>query len=293
MCKRPYPDPENPNEEEMIQCGICEDWFHRNHLELGGVFPDDYGEMICQFCTKNHPFLAAYALKLAESAKKEEKSDEKELVQGDNGDPKKNLPDQQESSKRKLESVEDGEREAKKVKGEETKPEETNSTPVPRCGSSKEVDSGLDSDSCSSSSSAAIQCTQPLTIAECKNALLFSNDWRKKLCRCQACIAKYKAEGVEFLLQEMDDVDYYVQESHRKGIKVTAYDRGMSEFNKMDRVQQIETLHGYNSMKAELSEFLKSFAREGKVVKKEDIERFFSEMSSKRSDPSFIPSSCR
>lgn len=27
-CNRPYPDPENPDEDEMIQCCLCEDWYH-------------------------------------------------------------------------------------------------------------------------------------------------------------------------------------------------------------------------------------------------------------------------
>lgn len=28
-CNRPYPDPEDTVEDEMIQCIICEDWFHK------------------------------------------------------------------------------------------------------------------------------------------------------------------------------------------------------------------------------------------------------------------------
>lgn len=27
-CARPYPDPENENNDEMLQCVICEDWYH-------------------------------------------------------------------------------------------------------------------------------------------------------------------------------------------------------------------------------------------------------------------------
>lgn len=27
-CKRPYPDPDDHTEDEMIQCVVCEDWFH-------------------------------------------------------------------------------------------------------------------------------------------------------------------------------------------------------------------------------------------------------------------------
>ncbi|OON17660.1 hypothetical protein X801_06501, partial [Opisthorchis viverrini] len=28
ICQRPYPDEEYEGNEEMIQCGLCEDWFH-------------------------------------------------------------------------------------------------------------------------------------------------------------------------------------------------------------------------------------------------------------------------
>lgn len=32
VCSRPYPDPEDPVSDEMIQCIICEDWYHSRHL---------------------------------------------------------------------------------------------------------------------------------------------------------------------------------------------------------------------------------------------------------------------
>lgn len=32
FCKRPYPDPEDEVPGEMIQCIVCEDWFHGRHL---------------------------------------------------------------------------------------------------------------------------------------------------------------------------------------------------------------------------------------------------------------------
>jgi hypothetical protein len=33
-CDRPYPDPDAKAQEEMIQCIMCEDWFHEEHLGL-------------------------------------------------------------------------------------------------------------------------------------------------------------------------------------------------------------------------------------------------------------------
>lgn len=60
-CHRPYPDPEDPVEDEMIQCLLCEDWLHGRHLERDNVPKDQaYSEMICVSCVRTHPFLMAY-----------------------------------------------------------------------------------------------------------------------------------------------------------------------------------------------------------------------------------------
>ena len=35
-CHRPYPDEEDTVPDAMIQCALCEDWFHRRHLQVAG-----------------------------------------------------------------------------------------------------------------------------------------------------------------------------------------------------------------------------------------------------------------
>lgn len=69
-CHRPYPDPERTTEEVMIQCIICEDWLHHEHIAWqakddsdsvdAGPEPDSYDEMVCAACVAKHPFLLAY-----------------------------------------------------------------------------------------------------------------------------------------------------------------------------------------------------------------------------------------
>lgn len=44
----------------MIQCCICEDWYHDNHLDLSTPVPTDFEEMICKECVKQHMFLFNY-----------------------------------------------------------------------------------------------------------------------------------------------------------------------------------------------------------------------------------------
>jgi len=63
ICKRPYPDKESPNEDTMLQCVMCEDWLHSEHLGVSiPAEEQDTGEsdIICQSCIKKHPFLRFY-----------------------------------------------------------------------------------------------------------------------------------------------------------------------------------------------------------------------------------------
>ncbi|XP_041988113.1 putative E3 ubiquitin-protein ligase UBR7 [Aricia agestis] len=61
ICHRPYPDPESTIEDEMIQCIICEDWLHANHLEATVPSNDQYSEMICKGCMEKNSFLHDYS----------------------------------------------------------------------------------------------------------------------------------------------------------------------------------------------------------------------------------------
>ncbi|XP_034383426.1 putative E3 ubiquitin-protein ligase UBR7 isoform X2 [Cyclopterus lumpus] len=64
-CSRPYPDPDDQVEDEMIQCVLCEDWLHGRHL--GCVVPDsvELHEMTCESCMNKTSFLWTYAAHLS------------------------------------------------------------------------------------------------------------------------------------------------------------------------------------------------------------------------------------
>ena len=47
----------------------------------------------------------------------------------------------------------------------------------------------------------------------------------------------------------------------------------------MGRMEQVDMISMYNSMKTDLMEHLSTFAKEGKVVKLEDIQKIFKEMN--------------
>ena len=44
----------------MVQCCMCEDWYHDIHLGLEGDLPGDFDEIICKDCVKRHSFLLNY-----------------------------------------------------------------------------------------------------------------------------------------------------------------------------------------------------------------------------------------
>ena len=48
-------------------------------------------------------------------------------------------------------------------------------------------------------------------------------------------------------------------------ISGSQYENGMKALSEMERTQQVEAIHSYNSMKSDLMEYLKTFAEEGKV----------------------------
>ncbi|XP_069581200.1 putative E3 ubiquitin-protein ligase UBR7 [Brachyistius frenatus] len=213
-CSRPYPDPDDQVEDEMIQCVVCEDWLHGRHL--GCAAPDcvELQEMICESCMNKSPFLWTYAAHLAvEGAAvqvKEETSAEESNVAG------------------KEEQVDDVIEPSCKRSREEAEP---------RCrlkelqaGGQKGVQSG---------------------------AVFWPSGWRSKLCSCSTCQERLSEDGLSFLLDELDTVLAY----ERKGKNNEQGQQGqqgndplMSALDNLNRVQQLEIIHGYNDMKTELKD---------------------------------------
>lgn len=79
-CKRPYPDPEDTIDDVMIQCVLCEDWFHCRHLESKVPDVNAFEEMICAACTKRAHFLQYYA---AQSVTADESAADDSMKEGD------------------------------------------------------------------------------------------------------------------------------------------------------------------------------------------------------------------
>ncbi|KAK3093346.1 hypothetical protein FSP39_014316 [Pinctada imbricata] len=244
-CKRPYPDPEDEIEDEMIQCVICEDWYHGRHLGVDELPSDDsYDEMICVECMKKYNFLWAYHVD-CQDVVKVEVSDEKENVDIDDA-PK-----------------------AKRLKTEKTMKEA--SVKDENCG-----EAGTSSEYCQ------LKELQNREITTKQSAAFWKEGWRTNLCLCSRCKVMYNERDLEFLTDNTDTVHSYETQGKEQTTPSSQYAKGMQALSGMDRLQQVEMLQGYHDMKSALSDYLKSFAESGKVVTAEDIKGFFSQMETKR-----------
>jgi len=247
-CSRPYPDPDDPVEDCMVQCVVCEDWYHGRHLGLEST-PDDssYAEMICRGCVKQHAFLAHYTgLAVTNVEKEGERS----------------------SSKDETPEVDDN---------QEANPD----VETPDSG---QVDPSPKPSTC------------PLNSlpAETSSSLFLPIGWRNQVCKCSKCLDLYKDSGTAFLMDETDTVHHYENQAKEPGLDTSMEEAGMEALGQMGRVQQVEAIHSYNTMKDNLMEYLAKFANSKKVVREEDIKEFFDGMKkNKKMKSGGPPPSCK
>ncbi|XP_060612415.2 putative E3 ubiquitin-protein ligase UBR7 [Anolis sagrei] len=259
VCKRPYPDPDDEIPDEMIQCIVCEDWFHGRHL--GAIPPDsgDFHEMVCQACMDRCPFLWAYAPKLAVPT------------------VTKVTPAAEDGVVLNVEETEEVKKEngaSPQMKTEEEKIVQNNE---PSTSSGSECSQTIKSEA----SACTLQELQVKQYLKKNTATFWPHNWRSKLCTCKECLKMYSDLEVPFLMDECDTVLAY----ENKGTNDQEADRRdplMDTLSSMNRVQQVELICEYNDLKTELKDYLKRFADEGTVVKREDIQQFFEEFQSRK-----------
>lgn len=229
-CNRPYPDQDDSVEDEMIQCIICEDWFHTRHLGIEFPRNASYSEMSCESCVKKHPFLLHYSAQCVKT----------------------------------LEPHADGE-----VKDDET----AASNDVEVVVTDEEKCNGVD------------HCTKPKEKSIPLTSKFWTDiDWRKQLCTCPDCIRMYEEEKVMFLLDPQDPVQVYEEKGKEKAreFEERQQESGMKFLNSLNRVPLMETIAAYNDLKENLTEYLKKFADNKKVVREEDVREFFSNFNTKK-----------
>ncbi|XP_073825044.1 putative E3 ubiquitin-protein ligase UBR7 [Musca autumnalis] len=279
-CHRPYPDPERTTEEVMLQCGICEDWFHLNHLDgppIGQKLMEACSEMICSGCMAKHEFLMYYTgLSLTSVDNLNESvtdgnvtiAGEVSACEDDDNKLKSDL------DKSISEIMNMGECDDKSVADSE-----------PLCKKPK-----LDNDN----NEAKSKCTRPTEKGDyVKGPTFWGADWRNSLCRCPSCMLIYKKENVEYLLDSEDSAKSYEERGMQKAAAESSYEQGIRALASIDRVQQIDVITEYNRMKDRLKDYLQTFVASKKVVTEDDINRFFSEIRNEKNVEIGVPHFCR
>ncbi|GAB2279354.1 hypothetical protein Dimus_013996 [Dionaea muscipula] len=287
-CKRPYPDPEVEDQVEMIQCCICEDWFHEEHLhvESSDKIPRDeegepmYEDLICQACSPTFSFLALYPQLTG--------GDAKELGAGASAKEKGVVAevDSDWPSSGKLEkehgSVEtlifnnlDASIELERVPVEEgvvTAETSDKITSLTNCSASSSISCLLEVD---------LLAEQP--ISEKSKALFLPKNWRTVLCRCKRCLNFYKSRHIEFLLDKDDSIAEYERMAKEKRDEKLQQQDGeeLNFLNKLGHVEKIEILNGIEDMKNEMHSFLDSFDS-SRAITTDDIHKVFENLAKKR-----------
>nr|GMD10446.1 putative E3 ubiquitin-protein ligase UBR7 [Ipomoea batatas] len=279
-CGRPYPDPDAEEQAEMIQCCVCEDWFHEEHLSLESSdmqVPRDeegepiYEEFICQGCASICSFLMLYPPTVFASVpQKNATSSLKEKEVAGNVPPLSSEETNNVSSSQDTLMTNVSKEEL--LLGKSIREENDGKTTiVDHCngvaGSSEKCVLGLNL----SEAVAKLEKSKPMFL--CKN-------WREVLCKCQNCVDFYNQKGVAYLLDPEDTIAEY--EAMAKQKREQLEQQQSSEFlSKLGHIEKMEILTGIADIKNELHSYLASFDP-SKAVTSADIHQVFENLAKKR-----------
>ncbi|NXN25898.1 MLO2 protein, partial [Nycticryphes semicollaris] len=282
-CKRPYPDPEDEIPDEMIQCIVCEDWFHGRHL--GAVPPEsgDFHEMVCQACMNHCHFLWAYASQFAGKENQVPALTKVNSLEDEGIVLKVEESEEQKKEIKQEGGVEPQEQKEEKQMEQFNEPSTSAGSACPEgyCSKFPQKFQVETAKTTSERSFCKLKELQSKQFLKKDTATFWPSNWRSKLCTCADCLKMYSELDVQFLTDECDTVLAYEnkgtsdQETERR-------DPLMDTLNSMNRVQQVELICEYNDLKTELTDYLRRFADEGTVVKREDIQHFFEEFQSRK-----------
>ncbi|KAG2611982.1 putative E3 ubiquitin-protein ligase UBR7 [Panicum virgatum] len=275
-CGRPYPDPEAKEQVEMIQCCICEDWFHEDHIGLNSIeeIPRDeegeplYEDFICHKCSPVCYFLKLYPQTIWASSKQDLASqtntNDSTVMEGGPSDHAN------------IEKHENGAL-VDQMGGEKTSMEN---------GSIKDIAVPEKANLEDSSGNNCKLGTDVNTMPDGteKNMPFFmSKGWRNTLCRCLTCTNFYAQRGIAYLVDKEDSIEEYEKIAKQKREKKLEQQEGAETnfLNSLNHVQKIEMLSGINDMKNEFQSFLESFDS-SKPVTSEDVRSVFENLAKKK-----------
>lgn len=257
-CHRPYPDPERTTPEVMVQCVICEDWLHEEHISKDVVEEGTTAEDTTTHAEKETP----------SSAETDKKSPDDAVASTDTRHTV--FPE----SFDELICLECMHKHPFLMAYTVDSPDNDEETPV-----------GNGDDASNPKQTEAIECVLKVKQQQLEaqgttlRPTFWSSDWRSDLCQCSSCLSLFDKHDIAFLLDPEDSLHVYEASAREKK---TASDEEMAQrafANTLMHEQQVEVAMGYSLMKNNLQQYLAGFAAAGKTVRKEDIQNFFETLS--------------
>lgn len=264
-CHKNY-DPET-EEDEMIQCLDCQDWFHRSCIGVNET-DEERTEFICSSCVSNHPILESYikfdVFKAIKKPSTEVKGQE-ELI--DVIEPTKTpLNSTLSKSESKISPSATPLRRSREESESACTPNiDVKSVPnTPRSRKQFKLNSDDSID---------VVCSKPASNLDTlvDISLFAKKAWIDILCRCEKCEDEYYEQNMEHLFREED---VYTPEEDTETV-MSLHDAGLAALSKLPHENAIQLATKMESMRTKLHDFLAPFAASGKVITKEDIQTFF------------------
>ncbi|KAL3619179.1 hypothetical protein CASFOL_036749 [Castilleja foliolosa] len=255
-CDQPYPDPNVEEQVEMIQCCVCEDWFHEEHI---GLQPNDkiprdeegeplYMDFICQGCAPVCSFLNYYPQIISAPETTSDTLDRKAVSENTHPTSPANT---------------------------------TNSATVSNADG---VIKKCNTEAAGPSTTCLIQdlVGNPITDENNKPLFLFKN-WREILCRCEKCSDLYAQQRISFLPDKEDSIAEYERMAKQRRSENMQKQEGdeMNFLNNLGHVEKMEILSGISDMKNEIFSFLES-SDPSKVITTADVQQVFENLAKKR-----------
>ncbi|XP_041668133.1 putative E3 ubiquitin-protein ligase UBR7 [Cheilinus undulatus] len=266
-CDRPYPDTDDQENDEMIQCVVCEDWFHTRHLGCAVVEPEELQEMVCEACMNKAPFLWTYAAHYAAPPVVSIAHPEEEVeVDVEGGSEKEGETGSRQSEEEEL-----------STSTEHTKQEESTNRSSPSKRSHEEMTS---SPVATKTGGCRLKELQVQGLERTRQGAVFwPYSWRSKLCTCTSCKRAYVAAEVQFLMDQSDTILAY----ENRGLDEPFGQHPLIALtNSMNRIQQLEVIYGFNELTTSITAFLDQCVAEGKTVTVESVHEFFEELRAKK-----------
>ncbi|MFS7923729.1 putative chromatin regulator PHD family [Helianthus anomalus] len=267
-CGRPYPDPDVEEQVEMIQCCMCEDWFHEEHLGLDSTIkiPRDedgeplYEDLICHMCSPICSFLTLYP----------------KTIFAAHQEPNSATPSKEKGVMQTAPSA----------AGSSTMPEDASSEPLtvePAVPDNNSKSVGDDDKGKSDACRLGVDLLSAELTSEESQPMFLVKNWRDVLCGCQKCSDFYVKKGISFLLDKEDSIAEYEKIAKQKRDEKMQQQEGaeLNFLSNLGHVEKMEILSGIADMKDEIRSFLQSFDG-SKPITSEDIHQVFDNLKKRR-----------